>query len=291
MARLAVLGLGTMGTPIARRLLAAGHDVSVWNRTRARAEPLGAAGARLADTPGEAAAAADVVVTILADAAAVEAAMTGADGALPRMRSDAVWLQMSTIGVAATERFAALAAERGLAYVDAPVMGSKPDAEAGTLRPLVAAPPAARAACAPVLDAVSERVINAGERPGAGSALKLVANGWIVNTVANLAESFALAEALGIDPALLLEVIRGRAFDMAYAHMKGALMLEREFPPAFALKLARKDLGLIAEAAAGKIELPLASATAARFDRAIALGHGEEDMAAVYYASVEASAP
>ena len=188
MARLAVLGLGTMGTPIARRLLAAGHDVSVWNRTRARAEPLAADGARLVETPGEAAADVDVVVTILADAAAVEVAMTGADGALARMRADAVWLQMSTIGVAATERLAGLAAERGLAYVDAPVMGSKPDAEAGTLRPLVSGPPAARAVCTPVLDAVSERVISVGDRPGAGNALKLVANGWIVNTVENLAE-------------------------------------------------------------------------------------------------------
>ena len=291
MARLAVLGLGTMGTPIARRLLAAGHEVTVWNRSRERAEALAADGARIASTPADAAAEAEIVVTVVSDASAVESVMTGAEGALARMRRDAVWLQMSTIGVPATERLAARAAERGIAYVDAPVMGSKPDAEGGTLRPLVSGPPAGRDACAPVLDAVSERVISVGERTGAGTALKLVANGWIVCIVENLAESFALAEALGVDPALLLEAIRGRAFDMAYAHMKGALMLEREFPPAFALKLARKDLALIAEAAEGKVELPLARATAAQFDRAIALGHGDEDMAAVYFASADAAEP
>src|SRR2546423_6870360 len=116
----AVLGTGIMGAPMARNLAAAGMDVRAWNRTREKAEALGGDGVMPVDTPAEAVPGADAVVTMLTDGAAVDAAMAGDDGALVAMDDDAVWLQMSTVGIAATERLAGLARERGVAYVDAP---------------------------------------------------------------------------------------------------------------------------------------------------------------------------
>ncbi len=140
----------------------------------------------------------------------------------------------------------------------------------------------------PLLETLSRGVVVLGDEPGSGSRLKVVANLWIMNSVENLAECFALAECLGLDPSRFFDVLRGAAFDMAYAHMKGELMLRRDFPPAFALRLARKDVGLALEAAreAG-VDLALAAATYERFGRAIELGHGDEDFAAAYFATAK----
>jgi 3-hydroxyisobutyrate dehydrogenase len=277
--RVAVLGTGTMGAPITRRLAAAGHAVRAWNRTPEKAEGLGA---EVCDGPAEAAAGAEVLLTILADGPAVEETMRHAS---PALDQGAIWAQLSTVGVAWAERFAETAAERRVLFVDAPVMGSHPAAEEGTLLPLASGPEEARERVTEVLETFSRRVLWLG--PGRlGSRLKLVANHWIFVAVDNLAECLDFAEALGLEPARLLEAISGAPFDMQYAHWKGKLVLEREFPPAFALRLARKDAGLMLEAAreAG-LELPLLAATAERFDRAIGRGHGDEDVAAVYYAS------
>src|SRR3954447_25147961 len=129
MTAVAVLGTGIMGAPMARTLLAAGHDVRVWNRSREKALPLAEAGAEVADSPAAAASGAAVVVTMLSDADATQASMRPPDGALAGLRSDAVWAQMGTLGLGGTEACAALAAEHGLAFVDAPVLGTKQPAE------------------------------------------------------------------------------------------------------------------------------------------------------------------
>lgn len=284
MARVAVLGTGIMGAPMAHRLLEAGHEVRVWNRTRARAEALGEAGAAVADSPTEAVAKAELLVTMLADGAAVEDAMVKGGG-LAAMPDDAVWIQMGTIGVRATERLAALAAERGVAFVDAPVLGSRPQAEEGTLFVLASGPESAHGRCDPIFEAVGRAAVWLGEA-GAGSRLKLVLNHWILCTVENIAETFALAEALDVDPRRLLEIVEGGSMDMPYLHIKGEAIMKREFPASFTLRLARKDLGLIAEAADERLDLPLAKAAIRQFDRAIELGHGDEDMAATFYASL-----
>ena len=129
-------------------------------------------------------------------------------------------------------------------------------------------------------EAFSRGVLWLGDEPGLGSRLKLVANHWILNSVENLAQTLAFAEALNLDPRRFLELISGAPFDMQYAHWKAALMLEEDFPVAFALKLARKDMELALEAAAGAgIELPLAEATSRRQGKAIELGYGEDDSA------------
>jgi 3-hydroxyisobutyrate dehydrogenase len=268
---------------MARHLLEAGHEVRVWNRTRARAEVLGEAGAKVEDSPTGAVAEAEFVVTMLSDETAVQDAMVGG-GALAAVPEDALWIQMGTIGVRATEQLAALAAERGVAFVDAPVLGSKSQAEEGTLLVLASGPGSARERCEPIFDAVGRGAIWLGEA-GAGTRLKLVLNHWILCTVENIAETFALAEVLDVDPSRFLEIVGGGAMDMPYLHIKGDAIMKREFPASFPLRLARKDLGLITEAADERLELPLAEAASRQFDRAIELDHGDEDMAATYYAS------
>ena len=162
-------------------------------------------------------------------------------------------------------------------------MGSRPQADEGQLLPLAAGPEAACAAIAPMLEAFSRGVLWLGDQPGFGSRLKLVVNHWILNSVENLAQTVAFAEALDLDPRRFLELISGAPFDMHYAHWKANLMLEESFPVAFALKLAHKDMELALEAAAGAgIELPLAAATRGRQGRAIEAGYGDDDSAATY---------
>jgi 3-hydroxyisobutyrate dehydrogenase len=271
-----------MGGPMARNLLRAGHEVAVWNRTVQKAEALGGDGARVAAKPADAVRDAEIVLTMLADARAVEAAVIES-GALDEMPQGGLWIQSSTIGVAATERLAEQAGERGITFVDAPVLGTKKPAEDGQLFVLASGPEDARARCEPVFDAISKGHVWLGEA-GLGTRLKLVANNWILCTIENLSETFVLAQTLGVDPRSFLEAISGGSMDMPYAHLKGEAILNQDFPPSFPLAHARKDVALILEAA-GDVELPLVRATLQQFDRAFELGHGDEDMSAVYYAS------
>jgi 3-hydroxyisobutyrate dehydrogenase len=278
MSRVAVLGTGIMGAPMARRLAESGHSVSAWNRTRDRAEGLGAT---VAESPAEAVSGAEVVITMLADGAAVEATMREA---LPAMAAGSIWAQMSTVGLDAARRLADLSLQHGVTCVDAPVLGSRAPAEQGQLVVLAAGPEEARATCEEVFPAFSRATHWVGDAPPAGQALKLIVNGWILKSIANIGETIAFAQALGVDPQNWLDAISGGAMDMPYAHMKAEAILSGEFEPAFKLSLAHKDAGLVLEAAqqAG-LDLALVQATLAEMARAIELGHGDEDMAAVYY--------
>jgi 3-hydroxyisobutyrate dehydrogenase len=211
--------------------------------------------------------------------------------ALPELATGAIWAQVSTVGTVWADRLAEAAASRGVLFVDAPVMGSAPAAEQGALLPLASGPDEARDRITAVLETFSRGVLWLGEGR-LGSRLKLVANHWIFVAVDNLAECIAFAEGLGLQPQRFLETLAGAPFDMQYAHWKGEMILKREFPPAFALTLARKDAGLMLEAAAdAQLELPLLEATTERFDRAIARGHGDEDLAAVFFASSRLDGP
>jgi 3-hydroxyisobutyrate dehydrogenase len=258
--RVALLGTGAMGAPMGRNLLAAGHELRAWNRTRARAEAID--GATVCDTPGDACAGAEAIVTMLADASAVAAAMDGVE------LDGAVWAQMSTIGVAETERLA-----RG-DFVDAPVLGSIPAAEQGTLT-VLASGPFERAQ--PVFDAVGTTV-DLGAEAGAGQRMKLVLNHWVIALVEGLAETVLLAERLGIDPQRFLDIIDGGAMGPPYAKLKGTNMVERRYEPNFSLKLARKDADLISAVAD---DLPLARLISERMGKAIDRGHADDDFSAV----------
>jgi 3-hydroxyisobutyrate dehydrogenase len=282
-ATVAVLGTGIMGAAMARNLLWVGMEVRAWNRTREKAEPLAEDGAKVTDTPAEAAEGADFLITMLSDAGAVEEAVGG--DVLPALAEDGVWLQMSTVGTEWSDRLEKLAAERSVAYVDAPVLGTKQPAEQGALIVLASGPEEVRERSQPVFDAVGSKTLWLGPA-GAGSRLKLVVNNWIVGLIGVLAETTALAEATGVDPSRFLEVIEGGPLGLPYAQIKGKMMIEEEFPTSFSLRLARKDAALVLEAAEKEgLRLAVAEAVAARFDEALDAGHGEEDMAAVYHAA------
>lgn len=282
----AVLGTGIMGAPMARNLAEAGLSVRAWNRTRAKAEPLSEAGAQIADSPAEAADGADVVLTMLADADAVVAAMDGNEGALAAVGGDSVWAQMATVGIAGTERCQSLADDHGIALVDAPVLGTREPAEQGGLVVLASGPDAALERCAPIFDAVGSKTVTLGAA-GEATRLKVVLNHWILALVEGLAETVALAEGIDVDPRSFLETIAGGPLDSPYAQMKGEAMAAREFPPSFALELALKDAELVREAAdRHDLELPLIEAVARQMRRATEAGHGREDMAATVRASL-----
>ncbi|MFJ3335367.1 NAD(P)-dependent oxidoreductase [Streptomyces sp. NPDC086766] len=281
-----VLGTGIMGSAMARNLLKAGHTVRVWNRTRAKAEPLAADGARIADTPAEAVRDADVVLTMLYDGGTVLEVMREA---APALRSGALWVQSTTVGLDSVEELAGLARDHALVFYDAPVLGTRQPAEAGQLTVLAAGPVEHRDAVAPVFDAVGARTVWTGEDGAAAGAtrLKLVANSWVVAATAATGEVLALAGALGVDPQDFFGLIADGPLDMGYLRAKAALVLEDRLSPAsFAVATAEKDARLIVEAGERHgVRLDVAAASAERFARAAAQGHADEDMAAAYFAS------
>ena len=276
---IAVLGTGIMGAPMARNLRAAGHDVRAWSRSREKAEPLAEDGITVAESAAEAAAGADVVVTMLADASAVRAVLVD-EGALDQTR---LLCQMSTIGIAGTEDVAHECATRDVPFVDAPVLGTKQPAEQGQLTVLASGPEDALERCDPVFDAVGAKTLRLGEA-GAGTRLKLVVNHWLLALVDALAETIDLAECIDVDPERFLEAISGGAIGPPYADLKGKAMIERSFAPAsFPLHLAGKDADLVAEAAERhECALGLLPAVRERIGRAVERGHGEDDLAALF---------
>jgi 3-hydroxyisobutyrate dehydrogenase len=284
----AVLGTGIMGAGMARSLLREGIGVRAWNRTRAKAEPLAADGARICDEPAEAVAGAGVALTMLRDADVVEEVMAGTLAALDE---DAIWVQTATVGVAAADRLARLAAQRDVPFFDAPVLGTKQPAEEGKLLVMVSGPTAHRARAQPVFDAIGVRTTWVGEGTEA-SRLKVVVNSWVLALTTAIGETMALAEGLGLDPKLFLESIAGGPLDTLYAHTKGGAILSGDFPPSFKTETALKDTELIVQAArdAGLTPL-LAEAVRDQMFRAVELGHGSKDMAAVYFAARDQSEP
>ncbi|MGW1680829.1 NAD(P)-dependent oxidoreductase [Saccharopolyspora sp. NPDC002376] len=281
-----VLGTGIMGAAMARNIARTGHTVHAWNRTRAKAEPLAADGAHIADTPAEAVREADVIVTMLHDGAAALEVMRQA-GARP----GTAWVQSTTSGIGDVGEMAALAREQQLIFFDAPVLGTRQPAEDGQLVVLAAGPPEGRPAVTPVFDAVGSRTMWTGEDGAAASAtrLKLVANSWVLAVTNAAGEALALAKGLGVDPQRFIDIISGGALDMGYLHAKAAAILENRLtPPNFAVTTAAKDAELIVQAGREHgVRLDVAEAGAQRLNRAAEQGHGAEDMAAAYFASFD----
>ncbi|MFF6996656.1 NAD(P)-dependent oxidoreductase [Streptomyces sp. NPDC008313] len=283
-----VLGTGIMGAAMARNLARAGHTVGAWNRTRAKAEPLAADGAHVAGSPAEAVRDADVVLTMLHDG---PAALDVMRQAAPALRPGTTWIQSTTAGLDAVAELAGFAQEQGLVFFDAPVLGTRQPAEAGQLLVLAAGPRVGRETVAPVFEAVGTRTVWTGEDGAAGSAtrLKLVANSWVLAATNAVGEALSLAQVLGVDPQDFFDAIAGGPLDMGYLHAKAGLVLgDRLSPAAFAVTTAEKDARLIVEAGRQHgIRLDVAEAGAERFRRAAAQGHGDEDMAAAYFASFD----
>ena len=284
---IAVLGAGsTMGFAMAQNMLKAGLRVQAWNRSAEKVKPLEQDGAAVFQSPAEAADGASLIVTMLSDADAVtetiQAVLPNADGGL-------AWVQMSTIGERGTERCIELAGEHDVAFLDAPVLGTKAPAEQGKLVILASGPQELRERVQPMFDAVGSRTMWIDDAAGAGTRLKLVANSWVVTVTEGAAETISLAEGLGLDPSLLFEALDGGALDLPYLRTKGNAMIERNFEPAFRLGLAAKDARLVAESAERHgLDLPMLSAIAQRMT-AGAEQHGDKDMAATYLTSTPRS--
>lgn len=272
---------GTMGQGMARNAAAAEIPVHAWNRTAAKLDDLAeTAGVETFATAREAVIGADLVVTMLTDADATIAAMSGPDGGAAGSEG-VVWVQMGTIGVAGAERCAELARDRGLEYVDAPVLGTKGPAEEGQLVVLASGPEGPRERLEPFFDAVGKRTIWLGEA-GQGSRLKVVVNSWLCAVAEGTAEMLRLAAALGLEPHLALDAIEDGPLDAPYMRMKGEAMLKGDYTPSFRLALATKDAEL-AVAAGEEVgaEIPVLEAIAAQM-AAVAADHPDEDVAALF---------
>lgn len=275
MTQIAFLGLGAMGQRMATRLIAAGHQVTVWNRTP-RVDLL--PGATVAESPRAAAAGAEVVISMLRDDAASAAVwLDDRTGALSAMPAGAVGIEASTVSVEQSRRLHAAAADRGLRFLDAPVAGSRPQAEAGQLIFMAGGAAETLAAVEAVLLAMGGAVHHAGG-PGAGSAVKLLVNVLLAVQQATMAELLGLAGHLGIDLARAAEVIG--ATPVASPSLKAAAgaMLAGRHPPAFPIDLVIKDLGL---ALGGAADLPMTRAVATVFAEAGREGLGTENITAV----------
>jgi 3-hydroxyisobutyrate dehydrogenase-like beta-hydroxyacid dehydrogenase len=280
--KVAFIGIGKMGLPMAGNVLRAGHELTVFNRTASRSDPLRDDGATVATSAAEAVRGAEVLVTMVADGAAVDAQLEGDEGFLSEAPDGLVWLEMSTIGPTAARRFAARAADAGIQMLDAPVSGSVAVAEAAGLVAMVGGPSEALERARPVLEAMTKAHFHLGGS-GAGAAMKLGVNVMIASQTVAISEALNLAEAAGIERADAYDVIAAGALASPFVEYKKAAFLDPDgTPPAFALDLMRKDLKLALEQgeAAG---LPLFGAGAAAEAVTVAAGleGGDQDLVRV----------
>jgi 3-hydroxyisobutyrate dehydrogenase len=276
--RVAFLGLGIMGSRMAANLCRAGFDVTVWNRTRARAEEHPA---KAADTPADAAGAAEAVITMVVDAPEVEAVLFGPDGAAEGMAPETLAIDMSTIAPSASRAIAARLAEKDVRFLDAPVTGSRPKAEEGTLTIMVGGAAEDHERALPLFEAMGELIVHVGPH-GHGSMTKLINNTVAATNAAALAESLVLARRSGLDTDALRRVVAAGSGASAMLELKAGPMLEGDFEPLFKLAHMLKDVRhCLAEAEAAGVPLRLAQEVERLYSEAEALGHGEDDFAAV----------
>ncbi|GAA1896273.1 NAD(P)-dependent oxidoreductase [Williamsia serinedens] len=279
MARIGLLGTGIMGAGMARSIIRAGHDLTVWNRSQEKAAPLADDGATVVGDPAEAVRGAEIVVTMLYDADSVADVVGTVAG---EFSDGAVWLQTSTVGLDGVDRLGRLAREHGIAMLDAPVLGTKEPAEKGALTVLVGGDESLRERVEPVLDAIGAGTVWVGPELGDGHRLKLVANSWVLSLVTATGQAIGLAQRFGVDPQLFLDAISGGPLDAGYAQLKGKAMLAREFPASFGADGALKDAGLIAAAMESVgMDASVMQAIHDRFVSTVDAGHAREDMASV----------
>ena len=288
--KVAFLGLGNMGLPMARNLAKSGHELTVYNRTAKRADALGSE-VRRADRPREAVATAEVAVTMLADDEAVESVVFGSDGILSALAKDAVHVSMSTISVALARRLADAHASAGQWYVSAPVFGRPEAAEAAKLWVVAAGRHDSIERCRPIFDAVGQGVFELGEDQVAANVAKLAGNFTLAAMIETLGEAYALVRRAGVNPKQFLDIVNGALFKSPVYENYGRLIADARFePPGFRLKLGLKDVRLaLAAAEAERVPLPLASLIRDHFLSAIAHGEGERDWAALAQVSERAA--
>ena len=287
--KVAFTGLGGMGLAMAENLRRAGHDLTVYNRTRARAT--GLSGVRLATTPREAAAGAEVLISMLADDAAVEQVILGADGAVHGLGAGAVHAGMSTISHGLTRRLATEHAASGQRYVAAPVFGRPEAARAAKLWIVTAGPSEAIERCRPLFDAMGQGTEVVGDDPLRAAVVKIAGNFLLAAAIEAIGEAFALARKYGVEPARLLEIVNGRLLRSPVYENYGRIIAEERFdPPGFRLRHGLKDTKLaLAAGDDAAVPLPIASLVRDRYLEAMAQGWGDLDWAALARVSATAA--
>jgi 2-hydroxy-3-oxopropionate reductase len=275
------IGLGVMGAPMARNLLAAGHEVVAWNRSPEPLAALAEAGARAAEGPAAVAAEADVLITILKDDPVVREVLGGPDGAIAAAPAGSLVIDMSTVSPALARELAEEAAARGVAFLDAPVSGGDVGARDGTLSIMVGGEAADVERARPVFDVLGSRVTHVGAS-GAGQVAKACNQVLVAVIFAGLSESLVLGSKLGVDPARILDAVGGGMAGNRIMEVRRDNFLDHDFAPGFKVDLHHKDLE-IALGAGAEVDapLPLAAEVQQMFRQLRAAGHGEEDDSAL----------
>jgi 3-hydroxyisobutyrate dehydrogenase len=277
----AILGLGVMGLGMATRLLSASFPLAVYNRNREKAAPLGAEGAFVAGTPREAAARAEIVISMVADDNASRDVWTGEDGALQGAAAGSVLIESSTLTPAWIEELAKKAAAQSCRFLDAPVTGTKPHAESGQLLFLVGGPAETVEAARPVFSVLGREVIHLGPI-GSGALMKLVNNFLCGVQAASFAEALSFAKAGGLDRAKAISILTGGAPGSGIVKRVAERAESGDYTPTFALQWMAKDIAYAIDSAAKRgVSLPTAAAALAEFRQAITEGLGNEDFSAI----------
>jgi 3-hydroxyisobutyrate dehydrogenase-like beta-hydroxyacid dehydrogenase len=284
------VGLGAMGRAMARNLLKAGHEVTVYNRTRARAEELAREGAKVAASPAETASG-EVVITMLADDHALEDVLLGSGNLLGKLRPEQIHVSMSTISVELARNLVEAHRRHGTGFVSAPVFGRPEAAEAAKLFVVAAGAKPAVARCEPLFSAMGQRTFVLGEDPPAANVVKLSGNFLIVSTLECIAEAFALVRKHGIDPQQYLDMLTNSFFTAPFQKNYGGIIAQEKFEPAgFRLRLGLKDVRLILAAAdAANVPMPVASVLHNRFLTGVSRGLGEKDWSAIAQLEAESA--
>jgi len=280
--QVALIGIGKMGSGIAKSLLRAGHRVTVFNRTRSRAEALLADGAIVAASVAEACRS-EIAFTMVADDAALEGFVFEEGGILASLPRGAVHVSLSTISVALSDRLAAEHAKAGQAYLAAPVFGRPEAAEAGRLAVVVGGQGATVQKCKPLFEAMGPKLFVVGERPSMANVVKLSGNFLIATVLESLSEALAFARKSGVDPAALMEFLTATLFNAPVYKTYGELIVQGKHEPAgFALPLGLKDVRLVLQAAeAANVPMPIASVVRDRFITAMARGNQDKDWSVI----------
>ena len=277
--KIAFLGLGSMGHAMAGNLLKAGHQLTVWNRTRQKGENLAKSGAKLANTPAEAARDAEVAFTMLADDPAVSEVLVGKNGFLETLPRGAVHVSSSTISVQLSEKMQQEHEGRGQKYISAPVFGRPTAAAEGKLFIVVAGPADTIKQCDPLLSLLGQKTFVLGDKPHMANVVKLSGNFLIASVLESLGEAFTLVRKYGIDPQQYLDMLTSTLFSAPVYKNYGGLILEQKFdPPGFTLKLGLKDVRLaLAAGEQANVPLPIASVIRDQALAGIANGLGDKD--------------
>lgn len=280
--KLAFLGLGKMGSAVARLLVQHGADLAVWNRTASHAEALASEGANVARTAAEAVSGADVIFTMVMDDPALESLLYE-QKVLDAISKGAIHVSLSTLSVALSKKLAEEHARRGQHFVGAPVFGRPHIAEQGKLWIAVGGAKDAVDKVRPVLEQFSRGITVISEHPWSAHAVKLGGNFLITSMIAGLSETFVYAEAMGVEPSIFLETVNQALFQSHFYEMYGNIMLHPREKPGSTIALGEKDTRLFREAAHGEhVKTPLADLFLANFHRAIEAGMKDQDWAAGY---------